>query len=141
MLFCRLLLTQGLLIFCKNYEAFWSFLMFLLMFCNLLLLMLWNYLKKCKWQWHWRRTSILTGILNLKIWIKLERAGVYSYMPRNKCQVECSQDTFLGNIDGLFLELKFKNSKLLSSGIYYPPPPPPSQNSQWFFNGLGKALD
>ena len=41
------------------------------------------------------------------------------------------------NIEGLFVELKFRKSKWLLFGTYHPP----AENGQYFFNCRGKALD
>lgn len=44
----------------------------------------------------------------------------------------------LGNdIEGIFIELKFKNDKWLLFGTYHPP----SQNPTYYFSEIGKALD
>ena len=57
-------------------------------------------------------------------------------MLENRYQVERSQNTaFPSDIEGLFLELKFKKIKLLSWGIYHLP----SQHGQYFFNSSEKT--
>ena len=48
-----------------------------------------------------------------------------------------TKHTFPGDIEGLFVELNFRNYKLLICGTYHPP----SQSDHYYFNQLDIALD
>ena len=47
------------------------------------------------------------------------------------------------DIEGIFIELNFRKSKLLLFGTYHPPPPPPppSQQDAYYFQSIGCALE
>ena len=47
------------------------------------------------------------------------------------------KNSFPDNIDGFFVELRFRKGKWLLGGMYHPP----SQPDQYFFNTLDKVLD
>ena len=47
------------------------------------------------------------------------------------------KNNFPDNIDGFFVELRFRKGKWLLGGMYHPP----SQPDQYFFNTLDKTLD
>ena len=57
-------------------------------------------------------------------------------MSEKTYQIECWQNNFSDNIEGLFIELNLRKSKWLLGRMYHPP----SQPDQYFFNTLDKAL-
>ena len=58
---------------------------------------------------------------------------VRQYIPSNQLK----KHTFAANIEGIFIEINLRKSKLLLLGTYHPP----TQDKKFYFENIGRALD
>ena len=63
--------------------------------------------------------------------------GIIIYIRDNIPSKLLEKHTFDDHMEGLFVELNFRNVKWLLLGTYHPP----SQNDIYYFNQLDKAID
>ena len=57
-----------------------------------------------------------------------------------RVDIPCKQvnnHVFSDNIEGMFIEINFRDSKWILFGTYHPP----WQNDNFYFNNIGRALD
>ena len=69
--------------------------------------------------------------------------GILTYVREDiPCKI-LHNHNLLEDIEGIFLELNFRKSKLLLLGTYHPPPPPPppTQQDAYYFQSIGCALE
>ena len=63
--------------------------------------------------------------------------GILIYVRSDIPCKQVNKHEFSENIEGIFVEINFRKSKLVLFGTYHPP----SQNNNFYFNNVGRALD
>ena len=63
--------------------------------------------------------------------------GILIYVRQDIPSNQLKKHTFAANIEGIFIEINLRKSKLLLLGTYHPP----TQDKKFYFENIGRALD